>query len=302
MGLPATPLTEDAICEAAAERTTLYVIEGGAATAAEEGLGALLLRLLGTAVEAPFVIVTVLLWSSPAGEGSDFPERKWPKKPPPAPPATPLEQCVEPSPPEIRMSAKQPSSTPAPAAPPASPPAAPSAALPSPKAVQQCEAAPEEVPCFNVPAGADKDEFARQLKEQQDELNKMSPEEYEARRNAYDKGNRDRQAQQRERESYQAKKMMEYFEENITKGMDPEAALKAAEEKVEAEMRKLDATHALDMVAGGDPSDISGLGDRSINRSIGSQWKDRVEKLDEIAEKSKKDGKDKLNVELKPCD
>jgi hypothetical protein len=169
-----------------------------------------------------------------------------------------------------------------------------------PKAVQDCP--PDEVPCFNRPPDMDKDEFARQLKEQQDALNKMSPDDYLKARQSYSPSNRDREAQRTARESYEAKKSVEYYDENMANGMDPEAAQKAAEARVADEMSHLDATHVLDMIAGGDPSAISGLGDRSVNRSIGSQWKDRVDKLDEIAEKAKKEGKDKMNVELKACD
>jgi Novel toxin 15 len=64
-------------------------------------------------------------------------------------------------------------------------------------------------------------------------------------------------------------------------------------------MAKLDATHALDLVAGGDP-DTLGMGDRSINRSIGSQWKDRKQKLLDHADEAKKKGK-KNNVKLEIC-
>lgn len=40
----------------------------------------------------------------------------------------------------------------------------------------------------------------------------------------------------------------------------------------EAQARRQDAIHTLDMVAGGNPTGFSGLGGRSENRSIGSQW------------------------------
>jgi len=172
----------------------------------------------------------------------------------------------------------------------------------SPNAVQRCETPRDEVPCFERPPGADKDEFERQLKEQQDELNKLSPDEYLQRRESYSPSNRDRSAQSEARRAYENERTEEYIEENLENGMTPEDAETTAKARIKSEMSRLDATHALDMVAGGVPSDISGLGDLSANRSIGSQWRDRVRKLDEIAEKAKKDGKDKLDVELKPCD
>lgn len=39
------------------------------------------------------------------------------------------------------------------------------------------------------------------------------------------------------------------------------------------------ATHRLDGVAGGDWTDVSGVGDLSINSSLGSQWRDRIPQL-----------------------
>ena len=173
--------------------------------------------------------------------------------------------------------------------------------------VQPCP--PDEVPCFNPPPDADKEEYARQLKEQQDALNDMSPDEYLGRRARFNDAETKRsqkaqrqKAQREKRREYQKDKTAEYYNDNIAKDMTAGDARTDAMKRVADEMRELDATHALDMVAGGDPEDISGLGDRSINRSIGSQWKDRVGKLDEIAEKAKREGKEKLDVELKLCD
>jgi hypothetical protein len=175
---------------------------------------------------------------------------------------------------------------------------------PGPKALQQCGSASEEVPCFKVPAGADREEFARQLKEQQDALNEMKPEDYLKRRANYNKSNRDVQAQREARDNYEKTHVDQYTKENIANGMDPTEAEDAAEERIANEMKTLDATHRLDMIAGGDPSDISGLGDSSINRSIGSQWTkdDRLKKLDDRAEKAGKEGKNSMDVKLTICD
>ena len=40
-------------------------------------------------------------------------------------------------------------------------------------------------------------------------------------------------------------------------------------------MKSLHATHRLDIIAGGDPSDISGLASGKVNSSLGSQWRGR---------------------------
>lgn len=45
-------------------------------------------------------------------------------------------------------------------------------------------------------------------------------------------------------------------------------------------MRTQAATHRLDGIAGGDVTDISGVGDSRINSSLGSQWRTRVGDID----------------------
>jgi hypothetical protein len=69
-----------------------------------------------------------------------------------------------------------------------------------------------------------------------------------------------------------------------------------------------DATDALDWIAGGDGR-ISGMGDSSVNRSIGNQWRlrrsgsllTRREQLRMAAEKSKEQGRRKMDVRLEEC-
>lgn len=77
-----------------------------------------------------------------------------------------------------------------------------------------------------------------------------------------------------------------------------------ADKIVTSELKELAATHALDMIAGGDPSNISGMGDKATNSSLGPQWKGRRSKsLENEAIKMQKDekGKEKMNVKLKKC-
>ena len=65
----------------------------------------------------------------------------------------------------------------------------------------------------------------------------------------------------------------------------------------------LDATHIVDMVAGGNPSAISGLGNSRVNRSIGSQWKGRrVQQLDGKLAEQKQQGRVKPEIELEVCE
>lgn len=55
----------------------------------------------------------------------------------------------------------------------------------------------------------------------------------------------------------------------------------AARDLARQEAAGLDATHILDIVAGGDPAILSGLQNRSVNRSLGSQWRGKVKNLDD---------------------
>ena len=45
------------------------------------------------------------------------------------------------------------------------------------------------------------------------------------------------------------------------------------------------ALHNPAQIAGGNPTIIGGLGDRKINSSIGSQWKYRIDEVDDIIRK-----------------
>jgi hypothetical protein len=56
------------------------------------------------------------------------------------------------------------------------------------------------------------------------------------------------------------------------------------------------------MIAGGKDV-IKKLGDKSVNSSIGSQWKSRVETLDKAAQRVLKEdrGSTMMNVELPKC-
>lgn len=79
---------------------------------------------------------------------------------------------------------------------------------------------------------------------------------------------------------------------------------RAAAAQVASELSNLAATHRLDIRAGGDPSDISGMGNRSANSSLRSQWKGRrSQSLEDYARdmQEKGLGKEKMNVKLRRC-
>lgn len=52
--------------------------------------------------------------------------------------------------------------------------------------------------------------------------------------------------------------------------------------KIQAEewIKTQAALHNPDMIAGGKPSNIQGLGDAGVNSSLGSQWRHRIDEVD----------------------
>jgi hypothetical protein len=155
--------------------------------------------------------------------------------------------------------------------------------------------------CFTKPEGADEAEFMRQLKDQQDAINNLTANQIVSARDAIRTAGgtgplRDAAAQQAARKAYQAKRMLE-----LTETMSEARA----EQLVAQELQGLAATHRLDIIAGGNPSDISGVGDGRINSSMGSQWRyGRAQQLETKARnmQSKGQGDQKMNVKLKKCE
>lgn len=122
----------------------------------------------------------------------------------------------------------------------------------------------------------DETEFSRQLKGQQDGLNDLTVQEYFDNRERYLKEGRSKegsQAQKLARKEALDAKIFELMEE----GKAPDVAQTEAKEW----MKEQAALHDPDQIAGGDPTKISGLGDRRVNSSLGSQWKTRIDAMDE---------------------
>ena len=154
----------------------------------------------------------------------------------------------------------------------------------------------EEIDCFEVPPGADRAEFEKQLKEQQDEINDTNIETLQRRRADFINGDarRDTGAQREAR-----RKWIDLRAQDLrAEGLGRADALSTARR----EAGLMDATHVLDMVAGGDPSRISGLGDSGINRSIGAQWRGRrADQLDAALEEQRRQGRQKPDITLEVC-
>ncbi|WP_298261211.1 polymorphic toxin type 15 domain-containing protein [uncultured Litoreibacter sp.] len=156
---------------------------------------------------------------------------------------------------------------------------------------------PGDIPCFNKPAGVTDRDFMEQLLEQEDAINNTDIAELIQRRDMVKQMGtgalRDRGAQTTARTKWTSSKVREL----LAAGMSPSKAKQAAAK----EAANLDATHVLDIVAGGHASELSGLQNSSVNRSIGSQWRNRVDTLDEALADHAVQGGVKANVRLKKC-
>ncbi|WBW97141.1 polymorphic toxin type 15 domain-containing protein [Oceanirhabdus sp. W0125-5] len=142
-------------------------------------------------------------------------------------------------------------------------------------------------------------EFKRQLKDQENGLNSLTVDEYLANRDRYLKEGRALEgnaAQQAAREKAYIDKVDELRESGISR--------KEAEKQASQWMKEQAALHNPDQIAGGNPLNIGGMGDKRINSSLGSQWKYRIDAMDEQIRKmaEKMTGAEKkatyLNVKL----
>lgn len=155
---------------------------------------------------------------------------------------------------------------------------------------------PAELPCFNQPPNATPQEFRDQLAEQEAAINNSDLSELIRRRALVQTSGtgalRDAAAQATARNQWLQNKVTELAQT---------LSLAEARRQAQIEASALDATHVLDIVAGGDPSAISGLQNSSANRSIGAQWYSRVSALDTALGNQARQGAVKAHVRLKPC-
>ena len=129
---------------------------------------------------------------------------------------------------------------------------------------------------FKVKKGHNDIEFDRQLANQEADLNKLTVQEYLDNRELYLKYKRSPEAK-----AAQKLARKEAFEDKIfeltEQGMDPNLAKKEAKKWIDTQA----ALHDPDMIAGGFGENVTGMGDKRINSSIGAQWKARVKEMDD---------------------
>ncbi|WP_392364306.1 polymorphic toxin type 15 domain-containing protein [Streptococcus suis] len=125
----------------------------------------------------------------------------------------------------------------------------------------------------------DADEFSRQLKNQQDGMNKLTVKDYIDNRGDYlanGRSSNGNAAQKAAREAAQADKYNELRN----------SGLSHSEAKTQSEiwMKTQHALHDPDQIAGGFANKVTGIGDAGVNSSIGSQWKSRIGAVDNIVD------------------
>lgn len=136
---------------------------------------------------------------------------------------------------------------------------------------------PPIVIVFKCPPDLDPVEFERQLSNQKDGLNKQTLAENIENRENYAANGRDvsdgAEAQKRARqEAYQDR-----IAECRKNGMSFTEAKADADDWIKTQA----ALHDPDQIAGGNPTNVTGVGDSRVNSSIGAQWKENVKILDD---------------------
>ncbi|MEG3242251.1 polymorphic toxin type 15 domain-containing protein [Streptococcus suis] len=132
---------------------------------------------------------------------------------------------------------------------------------------------------FNRNSKHDAEEFSRQLKNQQDGMNKLTVKDYIDNRGDYlvnGRSSNGNAAQKAAREAAQADKYNELRN----------SGLSHSEAKTQSEtwMKTQHALHDPDQIAGGFANKVTGIGDAGVNSSIGSQWKSRIGAVDNIVD------------------
>lgn len=132
---------------------------------------------------------------------------------------------------------------------------------------------------FRCPDNCDRSEYVRQLKNQEKGMNRLSVADYMKNRERYKEMGRAPEGSEAQRIARQ-KAIAIRIENNMDSGMS------YADAKAEAEtyMESQAALHDPDQIAGGFAERVTGMGDRVVNSSIGSQWRDRIGALDDAVE------------------
>ena len=134
---------------------------------------------------------------------------------------------------------------------------------------------PEMEVRFNRNPNHDSVEFERQLKAQEKGMNSLTVDEFIHNRDRYLKEGRAAEGNAAQKLARQ-EALKEKVSELRKQGLSRQEANKQAEEWLTSQA----ALHNPDQIAGGNPLDITGMGDKRINSSLGSQWKGNIGEVD----------------------
>jgi hypothetical protein len=109
-------------------------------------------------------------------------------------------------------------------------------------------------------------------------------------------------AQKEARNQHRKDLMRQHTDRLRAQGIFGEEALKKATEKVDIKMNVLHALHNPDLIAGGMDTNI-GIGNSGVNQSIGKQWGNRVNAIDEQAKQAVREfgANAQMNIKLHRC-
>jgi hypothetical protein len=170
----------------------------------------------------------------------------------------------------------------------------------------------KKVKCFKKNDKGDPAEYDRQLADQEKGLNDLTVREYlEGRKRYSEIGREGTGAAQKEARGKYSKELQAQFEKQLGEdGIFGDEAAKQAASMTAERMKTLAALHNPDMIAGGRDV-VKSMGDKGVNSSIGSQWKNgadelgrsRVQALDDAAKTVPESarGTTKMNASLKRC-
>jgi Novel toxin 15 len=181
--------------------------------------------------------------------------------------------------------------------------------------IKERKAEKAEPQCFGgKQAKKNSTEYERQLQQQEDALNNMSVSEYLKNRERW--GQMKRMGTAAEQAKARADAIADMAKANrdelLAQGKSIKEASTLGKQKAEVAAKGMDVLHSPDLSAGGSAQGTTGLGDKGVNRSIGSNWGQdqdetktgkRVRKLDESAKEVPEAERDqtKMNVKLKRC-
>ncbi len=126
-------------------------------------------------------------------------------------------------------------------------------------------------------------EFSRQLKNQEKGMNKLSLYDYINNRKKY-KGD----GRSKDSAKYQKQARVDAYNDKVKELRKKGMSLKDAEKKAKSWLKTQAALHDPGQIAGGFAENVTGMGDKRINSSIGSQWKNKISDLDAYVDKISK--------------